>query len=241
MDHTLGSMGPCSAPDYNGHRSPSKSAADPIWLAESAADRAMPAIHSQHRESTAVKLSRNPAYPAAGRGCLAAFVVMLSACATTSPQPVVERLDPDTATTLTVVQKPVELLAANLHGPGGDPFAFIAPFETDRMGHRVQYLWMSAPGVEGAKVEPRLLCDGQALTLAPVESDVAHLGLSHAPYEKPAPWSMQWYFQLPPDTLKCLAGAQRITLESRADGGQTEQFTVESKGLAALKAFSTHY
>jgi hypothetical protein len=198
------------------------------------------AIYDQQR-TTPVKLSRIPAHPAALCGCLATFVLVLGACATTSSQPVVEQLDPDTATTLTVVKKPVELLAASLHNGGSDPFAFIAPFETDRMGHRVQYLWMSAPGVEGAKVEPRLLCDGQALTLAPVEDDLARLGLSHAPYEKPAPWSVQWYFQLPPDTLKCLAGAQRITLESRADGGQTEQFTVESKGLAALRAFSSHY
>ena len=240
MDHTLGSMEQCSDPTMNdGPRSPSKSTVDPVCIAESPIGRAMRAITSQQR-TTPVKLSRIPAHPAARCGCLATFA-LLGACATTSSQPVVEQLDPDTATTLTVVRKPVELLAAGFRNGGSDPFAFIAPFETDRMGHRVQYLWMSAPGVEGVKVEPRLLCDGQALTLAPVESDVAHLGLSRAPYEKPAPWSLQWYFQLPPDTLKCLAGAQRITLESRADGGQTEQFTVESKGLAALKAFSSHY
>jgi hypothetical protein len=208
-------------------------------MAENARDSALRAVIGQQRNMP-VKLSRTPAYPAAGRACMATITLMLGACATTSSQPVVEQLDPDTATTLTVVRKPVELVASTLRSPGNDPFAFIAPFETDRMGHRVQYLWMSAPGVEGVKLEPRLLCDGQALTLAPVESDVTHLGLSRAPYEKPAPWSVQWYFQLPPETLKCLAGAQRITLESRA-GGQTEQFTVESKGLAALKAFSSHY
>jgi hypothetical protein len=165
---------------------------------------------------------------------------MLGGCAMTPSQAVVERLDPDTATTLTVVRKPVELVAESLHNGGGDPFAFIAPFETDRMGNRVQYLWMSAPGVEGAKIQPRLLCDGQALTLTPVDGNVAHLGLSHSPYERPAPWSVEWYFQLPPDTLKCLAGAQRITLETRADVGQTQQFSVESKGLAPLRAFSSH-
>ncbi|MGH8324600.1 MAG: hypothetical protein ACRETD_12515, partial [Steroidobacteraceae bacterium] len=169
--------------------------------------------------------------PAAAGCSLAILVAMLGACTTTPSQPVIERLDPDTATTLTVLKEPLELVADNLSGAAGDPFAFIAPFETDQAGTRVQYLWMAAPAVQGAKLEPQLLCDGQTLTLAPVANDVRHLGLSHAPYEQPAPWSVQWYFQLPQDTLKCLAGAQRITLETRADTGKQEQFSVESKDL----------
>jgi hypothetical protein len=188
-----------------------------------------------------VKLSHNFVHPVAGCCCLASLFVVLGACTTTPSQPVVERLDPDTATTLTVIKKPVELVAESLHSAGGDPFAFIAPFETDRMGNRQQYLWMSAPGVEGVKVEPQLLCDGQPVKLTPLDSDVSHLGLSHAPYEKPAPWSVLWYFQLPSDTLHCLAEAQKVTLETRGNLGQPEEFTVESKGLAALKAFSSHY
>ena len=77
-------------------------------------------------------------------------IAMLVACATTPSQPVVERLDPDTATTLTVINKPVELVGEGAHGPTGNPFAFIAPFETDRMGKRALYLWMSAPSIQGA-------------------------------------------------------------------------------------------
>jgi hypothetical protein len=98
---------------------------------------------------------------------------------------------------------------------------------------------MSAPGVENATIEPQLVCDGRALTLSPIESDMTHIGLSHAPYEKPAPWSVQWYFQLPPDTLKCLADAQRVTLETHASTGQSDEFAVDVKGLAAIKAFSS--
>ncbi len=168
---------------------------------------------------------------------LAVLSAGLGACSSTPSQPVVDRLDPDTATTVTVLKKPVELVAESLHSPGGDPFAFFAPFETDRMGNRAQYLWMSAPAVENAKVEPQLTCDGQTLTLSPVEGDISHLGLAHPPYERPAPWSLQWYFQLPPETLRCLADAQRVTLETRADTGQSQQFSVEAKGLAMLKAF----
>ena len=168
---------------------------------------------------------------------MSAVVLALTACASKG---VVERLDPDTATTFTTLNKPVELVAQSLHTSSGDPFAFIGPFETDRMGNRAQYLWMSAPGVEHAKVEPQLLCDGQPLTLSPIDSDVTQIGLSHPPYEKPAPWSVQWYFQLPPDTLRCLTEARKVTLETHADNGQSDQFAVEGKGLTALKAFSAH-
>jgi hypothetical protein len=171
---------------------------------------------------------------------ITAAAMGLAACTTTPSQPVVERLDPDTATTLTTLRKPVELVAESIHAAGADPFAYFGPFETDRMGNRTQYLWMSAPGVENAKIEPQLQCDGQTLTLSPVDSDISHIGLAHAPYEKPAPWSQQWYFQLPPDTLKCLAEAQKVTLRTHADNGQSDQFTVESRGLTPLKAFGAH-
>jgi len=190
-----------------------------------------PNNHCQGPRVPHVKLSRI---------CLATLAATVGACATAPSQPVVEKLDPDTATTVTVLKKPVELVAETLHNGGGDPFAFIGPFETDRMGNRTRYLWMSAPAVQNAKLEPRLLCDGQAVTLSPVNDDMSHLGLSHPPYEKPAPWSMEWYFQLPPETLQCLADAQRVTVETHADTGQSDQFSVDSKGLATLKAFNTH-
>lgn len=171
---------------------------------------------------------------------LATLAAMVSACATSPTQSVVEKLDPDTATTVTVLNKPVELVAESLHNSGGDPFAFLGPFETDRMGNRTRYVWMSAPSVPNARLEPRLLCDGRPVTLPPVNEGMTHLGLSHPPYEKPAPWSMEWYFQLPPETLQCLADAQRVTVETHADTGQSDQFSVDSKGLTTLKAFNNH-
>lgn len=186
-----------------------------------------------------MKRSNTPSRPA-GRLSLVALIVVLGACASTPSQPVIERLDPDTATTLTVINSPVELLAEATRGAAGDPFAYLAPFETDRMGKRALFLWMSAPAPEGARLDTQLLCDGQSLVLQPVEGGIAHLGLAHAPYAAPAPWSLQWYFQLPQDALKCLAGAQTIALETRlVSGGDPQRFTVGSKNLAALKAFTT--
>lgn len=155
-------------------------------------------------------------------------------------QPVVERLDPDTATTLTVLSKPVELVGEGAHGPNENPFAFIAPFETDRMGKYALYLWMSAPSIQGANLQPALICDGRALPLSPLDSDLSHIGLSSAPYTAPVPWNMQWYFQLPRDSLDCLAAAQNVALETHGTNGVPERFSVESKGLGQLKAFSSH-
>jgi hypothetical protein len=166
-------------------------------------------------------------------------IAMLTGCATTS-QPVVERLDPDTATTVTVINKPVELIGDGPSGPTGNPFAFIAPFETNRMGTRALYLWMSAPSIQGANLQPQLICDGQALTLSVLDSDISHIGLSSAPYPSPVPWNMQWYFQLPRTGLDCLATARNVALETHGTNGVPERFTVASKDLVPLKAFSSH-
>jgi hypothetical protein len=166
---------------------------------------------------------------------------MLSACAMTPSQPVVERLDPDTATTLTVINRPVELVGEGAPGPTGNPFAFIAPFETNRMGAHALYLWMSAPSIQGANLQPQLICDGHALTLPPpLDGDISHIGLSSAPYPAPVPWNMQWYFQLPKDGLDCLATARNIAVETHGPNGVPERFTVEGKALYALKAFNDH-
>jgi hypothetical protein len=172
------------------------------------------------------------------RIAIPAVAAVLTACATTA-QPVVERLDPDTATTLTLIKKPVELVGESTHGPTDNPFAFIAPFETDRMGTRTLYLWMSAPSTQGAGLQPRLLCDGQPLALPALDSDISHIGLSSVPYPSPVPWNMQWYFQLPRPALDCLAGAQKIALETHGTNGEPERFTVASKDLTDLKAFSS--
>jgi hypothetical protein len=173
------------------------------------------------------------------RMVISAVTAAVAACATTTSQPLVERLDPDTATTLTVIKKPVELIGESPHGPTGNPYAFIAPFETDRMGTRTLYLWMSAPSIEGAKLQPQLLCDGQPLTLPELDSDISHIGLSSVPYPSPVPWNMQWYFQLPRPALDCLAGAQKIALETHGTNGAPERFSVASKDLIDLKAFSS--
>jgi len=190
------------------------------------------------KNETNVKLSS--IYVATAAAVAAAINLALVACSTMSAQPVAERLDPDTATTVTVIKKPIELVGAGAHGPTGNPFAFIAPFETDRMGKRALYLWMSAPSTGGPGHIPQLICDGHALALPPLDSDISHLGLSSAPYPAPVPWDTQWYFQLSQDGLDCMATAQTVAVETYGVNGVPERFTVESKDLVPLKEFSSH-
>lgn len=196
----------------------------------------------------------------------AAVVASLGGCATVPTEPVSEKLDPDTATTITVLTRPIELLSQTTRAKQTDPFAYIAPFETNRMGARDLFLWVSTPQAQGQLTPPQVMCNGQPLSLqplygtnsgnvtgdsaapgdnvaggtpTPVKVDLAQLKLSRVPYESPVPWSTQWYFRLPADSLKCLADAEGIALEARAADGGPDQFTASGrKELASLDAFT---
>jgi hypothetical protein len=196
-----------------------------------------------------------------------ATAVLLGACATLPTEQVSETLDPDTAITVTTLSRPIELVSQNNNrGKQTDPFAYIAPFETNRMGAKELFLWVSTPQAQGQLTEPQVICNGQQINLqplstdsdalgargapgdnvtggtgsAPVKVDLSKLNMSRAPYEAPVPWSTQWYFKLPADSLKCLADAEGIVLEARAADGSAEQFTSSGgrKSLASLDAFT---
>ena len=170
---------------------------------------------------------------------VAVACIFTAGCTTTS-QPVADRLDPNTATTVSVINKPVELIGEGGHGATGTPFAFFAPFQTDRSGSRASYLWVSAPSIQGAQLTPKLVCDARVLSLPGISGDLSRIGLSSAPYSSPVPWNMQWYFQLPDDALDCLAEAKAVALETYGENGAPERFTVEEKGLESLKDFKAH-
>ena len=187
----------------------------------------------------------SPAAPSVAAATAAAIATMmvtaLTGCASTPTEPVSDRLDAQTATTVTVMQAPVELVSETPRGGNvGDPFAYFAPFETDRMGERELYLWISAPQINGPLAIPKVSCDGQALSLQAVSGDLTEFKLSRPPYTVPAPWSGQWYFKLPQASMACLSSAQGITLETQAAQGDTEpeRFSASGKALAALEAFA---
>jgi len=194
--------------------------------------------------------------------------VAMAGCASMPvTEPVAEKLDPDTATTVTVLSQPIELFSQTSRAKQTDPFAYIAPFETNKMGHRELFLWVSTPQAQGQLTQPTVNCNGQALSLQPlnqemgagvaaevnkggdfggigadgraIKVDLSKLSLSRAPYNAPVPWGTQWYFKLSEDGLKCLAGAEGISLQAKAADGSAEEFssTGGRKSLASLDAF----
>jgi hypothetical protein len=193
-------------------------------------------------------------------------MVLVAGCASLPPtEPVAEKLDPDTATTVTVLSQPIELFSQTSRAKQTDPFAYIAPFETNRMGSKQLFLWVSTPQAQGALAQPQVTCNGKALDLQPlnqdgagvadagkggdfagvgadgkaVRVDLSKLNLSRAPYNAPVPWGTQWYFRLSEDGLKCLAETEGVSLEAKAADGTAEQFTSTGgrKSLASLDAF----
>ncbi len=203
--------------------------------------------------------ARGPGVSLAAALLALALAVTVAACSG-GGSAVRERLDPDTATNLTLLSHPVELIATtSVPAAGaapvpngaatptasttrtsneaqGDPFAYLAPFETDRSGRRELFLWIAPPASAGAAGQAELLCDEAPVSLTPVSADLDSLGLSHAPYTAPTPWADAWYYRISDDALRCLAQARSIALQLRTPAGPL-RFTAQSRHLAGLEAF----
>jgi hypothetical protein len=162
----------------------------------------------------------------------------LAACASAPTEDESQRLDSNTGTTVTVMPRPVELIVDRPRGAGTDPFAYLAPFETNRMGSHELYLWISAPQVAGSLDVPQVFCGDELIPLEPVNADLEAMGLSGPPYKLPAPWSAQWYFKLSGEVLDCLASAQRLRIVTQAGQDEPDQFTAEGPALTGLADFA---
>jgi hypothetical protein len=163
--------------------------------------------------------------------------LILSGCTTAPVEAESERLDSNTGTTLTLLPKPIELIVDNARGTKTDPFAYMAPFETNRMGSHEVFLWVSAPQVAGPLALPQVFCGETAMTLEQYAGTVKDMGLSSPPYKAPAPWSAQWYFRLSGELLDCLAAATRIRVVTQADKGDPETYVAEGPALSGLSTF----
>lgn len=169
---------------------------------------------------------------------LAAFLA-LAGCATAPVEGGDERLDTTTGTTVTVLPKPVELVVDKARGGKTDPFAYLAPFETNRMGAHDLFLWISAPQVAGALSEPQVFCGEAPIQLEKLEGTMKDIGLSAAPYKAPAPWSVQWYFRLSGEVLDCLSSAARIrVITQAAEEESPDTYVAEGPALSALGTFT---
>lgn len=130
----------------------------------------------------------------------AVTALVLTACVTTAPAPVTESLDARTGATLTRLGEPLQLLATAARSREADPFAFVAPFDVNRMGDHRLYLWVSVPAKAATT---RIECEGRAVDLRATDPDA--LSLSTPPYDNAAPWASYGIYELDRALLDCLA------------------------------------
>ena len=166
--------------------------------------------------------------------------IHLAGCATAPTEAQSERLDDNTGTTLTLMPKPVELVVEKTRGAKSDPFAYVAPFETNRMGSHELFLWVSAPQAGGALSVPQVYCGDQLLPLEKLEETPKAMGLSSPPYKVPAPWSAQWYFKISGEVLDCLASTSLIRITTQAaDATEPDSYVAGKEAISGVSAFLT--
>lgn len=139
----------------------------------------------------------------------------LAGCATPAVDAVQERLDPETGTTVTRLAAPLELLATVPRAHNLDPFAWLAPFETNRMGTRSTYLWVVAPG--DADATPVVHCGTLAARPASAPLTPAMLGLAQAPYRSPTAWNREYVLPIDTAWVDCLASGAALAVEIASD------------------------
>jgi hypothetical protein len=166
------------------------------------------------------------------------FVLALAACATAPTEEESQRLDSSTGTTVTLMPRPVEFIIDRTRGPKTDPFAYLAPFETNRMGAHELFLWVSAPQVAAPLGVPQVYCGEQLIQLEPANMGLRGMGLSDPPYKLPAPWSTQWYFKLSGEVLDCFASAKQLRIVTQAGQEEPDRFVAEAQALAGLSDFA---
>jgi len=174
-----------------------------------------------------------------------ALCALLSASCASVPNdaPVVEQLDEQTGLTVARLGRPIELYRENFREDAtGDRFAFLAPFETNNMGNRVQYLLIGLPdNRDAAPATPVVLVNG-----APVELDAPALapdvaGLRESPYKIPMPWVETYYYRIDTEMLTLLGEARNLRVEVMEDsrgGPRRIEYTADVSGDPRLSEFA---
>jgi hypothetical protein len=135
---------------------------------------------------------------------------LLAACVTPAIDAVQERIDEATGTTITRLAVPVELLAAEPGGRGAGPYAYAAPFETNRMGERRAYLWIAAPASDGAAFVAE--CGTLAIPVPDAASALQSLGLARMPYLSPAQWYAARVLRIEGAWMACLGSGATFSV-----------------------------
>ena len=171
--------------------------------------------------------------------CMAVASAALAGCAAPAIDPVQEALDERDGTTITQLAAPLTFIAEAPRSSGSDPFAFLAPFESNRMGQRRLHLWVAVPVESKADVTVILWRDGVELLRAPgplagPDRDAVAV---RAPYPTTAAWQRPLVVDLTADVLDALAEAAALTIEMRFADGHSELFASEKPTQPPLQEF----
>lgn len=165
-------------------------------------------------------------------------LALLCACAQPALEPTAEDVDEATGVSVARLARPIELVATRAIARN-DPFAYVAPFETNRMGERALYLWMASqqPTPPTPDSGPTLVADGEAVEMGEPQQGLAPMGLSKSPYPLPAPWSLERYYRINRAGLEQLARAGRVELVVRDPDGAEVRYAAEGAALQGLSGF----
>lgn len=159
-----------------------------------------------------------------------------------------ETLDEKTGTTVIAMGAALEFYSPQPElGLKAASFAYLGALEVNRMGARRLLLWLSVlpgavPGTQPKPLEnerPRLgiLADGREIVPANVDTSVRDLGLSRAPFERPADWAHDHYFDVTIDELRTFQSAGSLALTITASDGRVQRFDLWSSDRAGLARF----
>jgi hypothetical protein len=148
--------------------------------------------------------------------------VMIAGCAALPDDAsTVEQLDEHTGLTIVRLGRPMELYRETFQRDPAGRFAFLGPFETNRMGARELYLWVAVPLELAPDSEPDVELDGHALELGAAAREAGAAGLRESPYRIPTPWTTMFYYRIGADVVAKLAEASTLTIrvsEQNKDG-----------------------
>jgi hypothetical protein len=162
------------------------------------------------------------------------LLAMLCACAQPALEPMAEDVDQSTGVSVARLARPIELVATS--AGRNEPFAYVAPFETNRMGERALYMWLASqlptqgPG-------PSLVVDGQPLEMGEPQQSLESMALSKSPYARPAPWSVERYYRVNRAAIESLANAGRVELVVRDPDGNEVRYGADAAALQPVAAF----
>jgi hypothetical protein len=177
---------------------------------------------------------------------IAALLATLAACATTAPEVrLSERLDERTGITVTTLDRPLEFFSTQLeYGLDAASFADLGLAETNRMGTRSYFLWLS---VLWGRMDPNRL---ESPILASITVDLGNGSLVFDParridtsahialYSPLSDWSEQVVFALTIDEVRAIAHAPSLTLAIATQADGRHQFTLWKPPTETLPTFA---